>query len=135
MTERELLQRYFDGWNAHDPAAIVATFAPGGTYADPATPGPLTGAAIGEYAEGLWRALPDVAFELHSYTASGDGVVAAEWVMTGTHRGPFGELPPTGRRVTLSGADFIRADGGGIRSVQGYFDMLSVLRQLGVQGV
>ena len=32
--------RYVDAWNRHDAHAIVATFAPGGTYRDPTTPGP-----------------------------------------------------------------------------------------------
>lgn len=133
MPEPNVVQQYFEGWNAHDAAAIVAAFAPGGTYADPATPGPLTGAAIGEYAARLWQAFPDVAFELRSQISSAEGLVAAEWVMTGTHRGALGELPPTGRRVTLTGADFIRIDDRGIRSVQGYFDMLKMMQELGVQ--
>jgi hypothetical protein len=54
----ETAQRYFEAWNRHDVGAIVATFAETGTYADPVTPGPLTGAAIGAYAQGLWGRVP-----------------------------------------------------------------------------
>jgi|SRR5271154_3579612 len=46
-------QRYFDAWNRHDAAGIVAIFAEGGTYADPATAGPLSGESIGVYVRGL----------------------------------------------------------------------------------
>ena len=49
----EIAQRYFDAWTQHDADAIVATFAETGTYADPVTPGRLTGAEIGAYAQGF----------------------------------------------------------------------------------
>jgi hypothetical protein len=58
--------------------------------------------------------------------------MAAEWIMTGTNTGPFAELPPTGRRVVLPGADFIRVAEKGIQSVQGYFDAGLIPRQLGL---
>jgi steroid delta-isomerase-like uncharacterized protein len=132
VSGESIVQRYFDAWNAHDAAAIVATFAPGGTYADPTTPGPLSGPAIGKNAEELWRSFPDVAFEIRSHTASGDGFFAAEWMMTGTNTTPFADLPPTGRRVVLPGADFIRVTADGIQSVQGYFDAGALPRQLGL---
>jgi len=35
MTALERAMAYFDAWNAHDGAAILATFAPDGTNEDP----------------------------------------------------------------------------------------------------
>jgi hypothetical protein len=35
MNPLDVAQTYFDVWNQRDPAAIVATFAEGGTYSDP----------------------------------------------------------------------------------------------------
>jgi hypothetical protein len=40
------LQRYFDTWNSHDPAQVVAALSDGGTYEDPTTGGPLSGDAL-----------------------------------------------------------------------------------------
>ena len=127
-----IAQRYFDAWNRHDAAGIIATFADGGTYTDPSIPGPLTGAAIGAYAEGLWAAFPDLSFEIVSVTESPSGLVCAEWQMKGTNTGSMNGLPPTGGSVTLLGADFIFVDGDAIRSVQGYFDTAAVPRALGL---
>lgn len=128
----EVAQRYFDAWNQHDAGAIMATFAEGGTYADPATRGPLSGAAIGAYAQTLWDAFPDLSFDIVSVTENASGLVSAEWVMKGTNTGPFSGLPPIGAAVALSGADFVRVAADEIQSVQGYFDSGALPRALGL---
>lgn len=125
-------QRYFDAWNQHDADAIVASFAEGGTYADPKSGGPLTGAAIAAYARGLWTAFPDLAFNVVSTAQNDSELVSAEWLMKGTNTAPFSGLPPTGRAIALPGADFVRIEGDKIRSVQGYFDGDAVPRALGL---
>ena len=127
----QLAERYFDAWNRRDANAIVAVFAEGGTYTDPATQGPLMGTAIGAYASRLWASFPDLSFEIASLVEA-DGAIAAEWVMKGTNLGPWNGLPPTGASVTLSGADVIRVEGERIRSVTGYFDSGAVPRALGL---
>ncbi len=135
MSDLQQAQRYFDAWNAQDAPAIVATFAPGGTYQDPTTPGPLTGDAIGHYAAGLWAAFPDLRFDIVSVAPVGDGTVAAQWIMRGTNTGSMFGLPPTGKSVELSGADFIVVEEGGLHAVTGYFDSATLPRQLGLQTV
>ncbi len=127
----DVVRRYFDAWNAHDAAAIVSTFAPDGTYEDPASGGALRGDAIGTYAAGLWSALPDLRFDFLSEDAIPGGV-AAQWMMYGTNRGSMRGLPPTGKAVVLPGADFIRVGPQGITSVRGYFDSTEMPRQLGM---
>jgi steroid delta-isomerase-like uncharacterized protein len=128
----QVAQAYFDAWNRHDAAGIVATFAEGGMYTDPLAQG-LSGEAIAAYAQGLWGAFPDLLFEIVGQTLVDDGQVAAQWLMKGTNTGPFQGLPPSGRSVRLPGADFLTIAGDKIRSVQGYFDAGEVPRQLGLQ--
>ena len=135
MDPMDVAQRYFDAWNRHDAAAIVASFTEGGTYRDPATGQPLTGEAIAAYAGGLWAAFPDLSFEIVSAAPAGDGMLAARWIMHGTNRGPMRGLPPSGRAVSLPGADFIQVEGTRIRSVEGYFDTKTLSEQLGLQTV
>jgi len=38
MHPLDVAHTYFDAWNRRDPAAIVSTFAEGGTYSDPTVP-------------------------------------------------------------------------------------------------
>ena len=56
--------RYFEAWRQRDAGAVLETLAPGGTYQDPTTAGPLTGGAFLAYMQGLWAAFPDLDFEL-----------------------------------------------------------------------
>jgi steroid delta-isomerase-like uncharacterized protein len=125
-------RHYFDAWNRHDSDAIVAAFAGGGTYSDPAA-GELSGPAIGRYADSLYAAFPDLSFDLVNVSVTGEGEVVAEWVMCGENTGPFLGAPPTGQTVALPGADFITIDDGKISSVRGYFDQKGFVEQLGLQ--
>jgi Predicted ester cyclase len=128
-----IAQRYFDGWNRRDPAAVLDTMAPDGTYSDPGTGGPINGDAFIGYMTGLFSAFPDVSFEIASVGLSAPDLVAAQWVMRGTNTGSMYGLPPTSKSIELRGADFIRVAGDRIRSVDGYFDSGEVPRQLGLQ--
>ena len=132
MNLLDVAQTYFDAWNQRDPAAIIATFAEGGTYSDPTVPA-LTGSALATHAGGLFAAFPDLSFEIVSAAQAGDHAVAVQWMMRGTNTGPLAGGPPTGSTVALPGADFITIDGDKIRAVQGYFDQKTFLEQLGLQ--
>lgn len=132
MPALDAARRYLDAWNARDAAAIMAAFAPGGTYADPSTP-VIAGDAIGAYATRLWGAFPDLSFEVVSLAEAGPGRAVAEWVMRGTNTAPFMGLPPTGRAIVLPGVDVFDVGEDDITSVTGYFDTRAIPAQLGLQ--
>jgi len=133
MNPLEIAQQYFDAWNRRDAAAVLATFTADGTYCDPASGGRLRGEALKGYITGLWAAFPDLSFEIASQGLAGEQLVAAQWIMHGTNTGSMMGLPPTGKSVTVPGADFIRIVGGKIQMVDGYFDSRAVPEQLGLQ--
>lgn len=132
MTASAVADRYFDAWNRQDAEAIAAVFAADGTYSDPIVR-ELGPEATGAYAGALFSAFPDLAFSVGRRTVGDDGVVTAEWRMTGTQSGPYQGLPPSGRPVSVDGVDVIAVDGDRVRSVVGYFDGGAVPRQLGLQ--
>lgn len=129
------LDRYFAAWNDHDPDAVVRSLAPGGTYEDPTTGGPLSGDALAANVTTLLTGFPDLHFDLVSVAPTGDTAAAAQWLMRGTNTGPMPAGPATGQAVALPGADFIDFDPGTglLAKVTGYFDTASMLRQLGLQ--
>lgn len=135
MNAIDIANRYFAAWNRRDAQALLSTFAESGTYRDPTIPGELTGAAIAENAQTLWRAFPNLVFEILSVAETRPGRVAAEWVMTGTNDGEFRGLPATNKSISLPGADFITVECDTIQSVTGYFDTRTIPEQLGLQVV
>jgi len=134
VTAVEVATRYVDAWNRHEPAAIVAAFASGGTYSDPAA-GTLSGESIGAYASGLFESFEDLRFDIVGAATTAAGDVVVEWVMRGTNSGPLFGAPPTGGTLALPGVDVITLDGDLIRSVQGYFDQKTFVEQAGLQAV
>jgi steroid delta-isomerase-like uncharacterized protein len=127
----DVAQAYFNAWNAHDSDAIANEFNENGEYIDPNIR--IRGRDIGRYAHSLWEAFPDLSFEIVSKAGTGNGMVAAQWLMRGTNKGAFRGLPPTGKEILLSGADFIKITNGKIESVVGYYDSKAVPDQLGLQ--
>ena len=79
----------------------------------------------------LRAAFPDLRFELAEEIAD-DTRVATRFVLTGTHRGEWQGIPPTGRAVTLPGADIFRIVDGQIAEVRVFYDTLGLMQQLGV---
>jgi steroid delta-isomerase-like uncharacterized protein len=134
MQPTEVARRYIEAWNSRSPAAITDMFVDGGTYTDPVTGGPLTGSAIGGFAEGLFASFPDLSLEITSNAESASGVIL-EWTMRGTNSGSLRGLPPTGARIAQPGIDVIRVSGDRVLSVRGYFDRQTMLEQLGLQVV
>jgi len=52
--------------------------------------------------------------------------------LEGTHEGPFQGIPPTGRRVSVSGIDIQRWSDGKLQDLWLNADFLGMLQQLGV---
>ena len=63
--------------------------------------------------------------------AEGDKV-AVRYTTSGTHRGGFMGVAPTGKRVTLTGIDINRFTGGKIVEHWGQSDSLGLMQQLGL---
>jgi steroid delta-isomerase-like uncharacterized protein len=77
-------------------------------------------------------AFPDANAAIEEIAWSGD-VVFRRWRVTGTHQGEFRGVPPTGRRLDVTGVDIERFEDGLIVEHWSYTDGLEILRQLGVE--
>ena len=115
-----------------DMQALRETFHP--DYAYTASdgveqPGADAGVAVAEL---YTTAFPDVAFEEVRAWAPAPDVAIMEFRVTGTHTGPLGDIPPTGRRITGLVCNIVETRDGLIVREHEFFDELAVLRQLGV---
>jgi steroid delta-isomerase-like uncharacterized protein len=133
MNALEVSQRAFDAWNRHDPDAVIALYAEGATYHSPRFEHPLKGKALGDFLKSVLAAYPDLRFEVISRGDTGGGLVATQFVLHGTHTGPFMDgTPPTGRTVAFPLASFAQIEGDKIRSEHVYFDRQTGAEQLGL---
>jgi steroid delta-isomerase-like uncharacterized protein len=82
------------------------------------------------FGEGFFSGFPNVTFELTFAVAEGTRG-GAEWVMRGTHKGDLPSMPATGRRVEVRGASAFEFHGDKIRRCSDYWDMATLLKQLG----
>jgi steroid delta-isomerase-like uncharacterized protein len=79
----------------------------------------------------LRAAFPDLRFALHEEITE-DSWVATRFTLFGTQRGEWQGIAPTGRQVTLPGADFHRIANGQITEVRVFYDTQGLMQQLGV---
>ena len=133
MSAMNQAEAYFDAWNVHDTDALLATFAPGGSCADPNLPDGVSGPHLAGYAGAIFAAFFDLEFDIVKKFESQDGAIIAEWLMKGTNDGELRGLPPTGRKIAVPGVDVIEADADGILSVRGYFSNGAMMEQLDCQ--
>lgn len=66
---------------------------------------------------GAWHAaFPDLRFEIHSITGD-DRMAAVRATLHGTHKGPWGDLAPTGRSIAVEHAFFLSIEDGLVTEV------------------
>ncbi len=76
-------------------------------------------------------AFPDGHTTVEDSVAEGDKV-AYRWTFRGTHQGGLMGIPPTGKRVEITGITINRLSGGKIEEQWNTFDQLGMLQQIGV---
>lgn len=83
------------------------------------------------YYEAFWSAFPDAQLKVENLVAEGDKV-ACSFVVNATHTGHFmGTVPPTQRRITLTGITILRLRDGKCVERWSCYDTLSLMQQLG----
>ncbi|MDX3452425.1 ester cyclase [Streptomyces sp. ME02-8801-2C] len=110
--------------------AIDELVAPDVLFHAPVPMGATGAEAMKRVWEVLLRAFPDIRVTVEETIAEGDKVVSRNTV-TGTHRGEYQGLAPTGRTVTYGEIFICRFAEGRITEIRGVVDVLTQLRQLG----
>ena len=135
MNTRDAFERGTDTFNAHDIEAFAAVLADDVVFQ---APGGMRGegkeACAGFF--GSWfSAFPDAHVDVHAVHFV-DDVAVEEGTFTGTHIGvlhtPAGDIPPTGRPVTVDYIEVLGFRDGKHVSFNLMYDRLLLLEQLGL---
>ena len=126
-----LVREHMESENVHDYDATIGTFhhpryeiVPTGAIHDGE-------AEVREYFRLSRTAFPDQRNELIALHHADDAVIAEFWLL-GTHSGPFGEIAPTGRDFRCRMVAVFGFEGDGLVYERVYFDLLTILVQLGL---
>ena len=119
-------------WNSFDPGRVVDMLTEDHVYEDVTFAVVCRGAAETRgFFEGCYSAIPDIHFTLTSAAADSDRA-ALEWTMTGTHKGDLPGLPATGKPFSVRGATVYEIAADKISVVRDYWDLATLLRQVGL---
>jgi steroid delta-isomerase-like uncharacterized protein len=119
-------------WNKGNLEAAEECFTSDFVSHDPASPEEIRGPeGFKQNVAAVRAAFPDFHMRIVDQVAEGDRVVT-RYVTTGTQEGELAGIPPTGRRVEVAGMGIDYFRGGKIRESWEYYDVLSLMQQLGV---
>ena len=127
-----LEQTWIDGLNRRDVSVADEVFAADCVIHINGSPDRNLGRdGFKQMMTGLLAAFPDLRLAIEDQIVSGDKV-AMRWVAEGTHSGPLGPVPPTGRRVRVEGHVLDRITGGKVAERWEQWDQMGMLQQLGL---
>lgn len=129
-------RRLHEAWNERNFDEIAEATAPDATITIVGSGDTFEGVEGSRAYNTMWAdGFPDGRVTIDRVIESGDQVVV-EFTGRGTHTGTLvtsmGEIPATGRSVTLQFCDVMEFDDGKIRSQKTYFDTGSMMAQLGL---
>ena len=134
---RSTLDRLGDRWEAgwsgggRDDFALCCTVDV--RYEDPLTGGLIEGVdALDEHAARMRRAFPDLRVETSGSRIAQGGFGCLPWKVAGTQRGELGDIPATGKFLTLHGIHYVELRDDLICRVRGFYDVYDAATQLGL---
>ena len=131
----QLVQKHMEAENAHRMEETLATLTPDCLFEDMALEQVFRGhAGAREYYQTWWDAFSTTAHPERGYFTDQDFAVA-EVHFQGTHTGSFLGIEPTGRQVDIPTAIFVTFRDGLMAGERMYWDVASMLRQLGVSAL
>jgi len=135
MTVREAFEKGTETFNAHDIDGFAELLADDAHFRAPGGTGGEGKAACAEFFGGWLGAFPDAHVQIHGLHITGN-VAVEEGTFTGTHNGvlhtPAGDIPPTGRPVTVDYIEVLGYRDGKHVSFNLMYDRLLLLEQLGL---
>jgi len=131
-----IARRLYEDWNKRDFDHLASLLADDGQILLVGSGTSFRGPDGARQFADMWATgFPDGRVTIEREAASG-GQVTIEHTGTGTHTGPLqspgGDIPATGKSVTLQLCDVFTIEGGKIKSMRSYFDSASLLTQIGV---
>lgn len=128
---KALVRRLEEVFNRGNISLVDELFAPDFVEHEELPPGIPPGREAVKQLTTMFRsAFPDFKATIDDIVAEGDKVVIRQ-TWSGTHKGEFMGVPPTGKSVSFGVIDIVRIAGGKLVEHWGQMDMMGMMQQLG----
>lgn len=129
---RKIIREHIRQESTQDLTGLLAGMTKDCVCAVNISPRPFVGPkAVADRYLQQWRGFPDFKVRVRKIVAEGTNYVVTENEWRGTHRGPFFGFAPTGRRARVRACVLWEFRGSRLRAETIYFDLASVLSQVG----
>jgi steroid delta-isomerase-like uncharacterized protein len=130
-TTEQFVKDWWAAWNSHDWKKTSPFYADDCIMEDLPSKISHGKREVEAYYEYLLVGYPDLHFEAKT-TFGGKNQIASEWIMSGTHTGNTARFKATGKKFSVRGVSILEVQSGKIIRETDYWDMVSLLRQLGL---
>jgi steroid delta-isomerase-like uncharacterized protein len=133
LTRDELIDAWEAAWTGRDARAFAPLCDAALHYEDPLCPAPLSGpSALAEHARKLWHAFPDARLERSAARLSDGRFVVAPCRLSGTHRRPLDDIPPSGKALSVQILFYCELEHERLLRIRAFLDAYEAGRQLGI---
>ena len=130
---RKVIREHIRQESTHDLDGLLAGMTKDCVCAVNISPRPFVGPkAVADRYLQQWRGFPDFKVRVRRIVTEGTDYVVTENEWQGTHLGPFFGIPPTGKRAKVRACVLWEFRGKTLRAETVYYDLATVLSQLGV---
>ena len=134
ITEKEVqvwTDRVLEMWNEANLTIVDTVYAQEFVRHDCGVPEDIVGLDnVKNYLKNFFNAFPDLNVTVDETIMEGNKLVQ-RWTLTGTNTGSMAEMPPTGKKVQLSGVSIIDMVNGKATEIWDYYNVLDMYQQLG----
>jgi steroid delta-isomerase-like uncharacterized protein len=128
---KALVRRFFEEIMNGNNLSLIDEFVAPDFVEHEAMPGAASGREGFRQTSIMFRsAFPDLKATINDMIAEGDKV-AMSVTFTGTHKGEFMGMAPTGERFSMNAHDIMRIENGKLKEHWGVSDMMGMMQQLG----
>ena len=129
---RKIIREHIRQESTQDLTGLLAGMTKDCVCAVNISPRPFVGpTAVADRYLQQWRGFPDFKVRVRKIVAEGTNYVVTENEWRGTHRGPFFGFAPTGKRARVRACVLWEFRGSRLRAETIYFDLATVLSQVG----
>ena len=130
----EVIRRlYREFWNERRIEVVDQLLSQSHALSSPHISGPMVGpsaykAQLAVFVSGF----PDLRFTVEETVCENDKI-AVSWTLTGTHKGEFLGIPPTGKQISIAGITIHQIVDGKILDSQSIWDAISLFQQFNIE--